>query len=293
MTTHRAPDFKVHFSVEIEDIPKAFDILAKHFFLSRCKFGMKAYMLKDWKDKHASEIAQYSETVSSVSELSVERSSVENSILLNSNVKSEDQSRVSSLSIDSGWPEHMRGREITVYIYRYYDLQKHHTIREYGEGGLFKEYPIHVKTENNPYYKSHFMEYQHMHPFEMFELEKKHEEPLIFFRKWVQVAEELLEHAGIINNGCAFGDIPLGGKYASFRNETFVPLKSREKELLENQKKEFQTVSVDDYFMYPPNDCGWNASGNDDAPLVYEALRFNEVRLYDHKKWFGIHEHEE
>ncbi|KAF0982580.1 hypothetical protein FDP41_011510 [Naegleria fowleri] len=173
MTTHRAPDFKVHFSVEIEDIPKAFDILAKHFFLSRCKFGMKAYMLKDWKDKHASEIAQYSETVSSVSELSVERSSVENSILLNSNVKSEDQSRVSSLSIDSGWPEHMRGREITVYIYRYYDLQKHHTIREYGEGGLFKEYPIHVKTENNPYYKSHFMEYQHMHPFEMFELEKK------------------------------------------------------------------------------------------------------------------------
>ena len=182
-------------------------------------------------------------------------------------------------------PEHMQGREITVYIYRYYDLEKYKTIREYGEGGLYKEFSIDDTLCR--YRRRDLSEYRHGNPFEMFDLQKKHEEQLVFYRKWIQAAEEILEYHNIRNNGCAFGDLNLGGKYASFRNETFVPLRSREKEVLENQKDK-QSFSVDDLFVYPLNENGWNASGHPDANLIYEALRFNQVKLYDYVKWFNL-----
>ena len=277
-TTHRATDFKVHFSVHVEDIPRAYNLLAKHFYLSRCKFGMKAYLIDPNNNSTVEEVATSLEIVS------------------------DDGSSDAGSSIDhsataeKGWPEHMRGREITVYIYRYHDLSKHDTVREYSSGGVYKEYSIH--DANNRYYKKNLSEYAHGNPLDLYGLEKKHEESLLFYRKWIKVAEKILEKEGIRPNGVAFGDLPLGGKYASFRNETFVPMLEKVKKVEEDLQRQqenpntnlkFQvSYSVDDLFVYPPNEAGWNASGNEDAFTVYEALRFNKVKLYDYKKWFDF-----
>lgn len=45
LSNHRAPDYKIHFSVIPEHVPKAFNLIAKHFYKHKMKFGMKAVMI--------------------------------------------------------------------------------------------------------------------------------------------------------------------------------------------------------------------------------------------------------
>jgi len=39
---HRLPDWKLHFSVELRHVPKAWDVISELFMLKACDFGMKA-----------------------------------------------------------------------------------------------------------------------------------------------------------------------------------------------------------------------------------------------------------
>merc|ERR1719253_827158 len=41
-TEHQAPDWKLHFSVCLEDLPRAWAVVASRFMAAGCDFGMKA-----------------------------------------------------------------------------------------------------------------------------------------------------------------------------------------------------------------------------------------------------------
>lgn len=113
------------------------------------------------------------------------------------------------------WPDSMRGREITVYIYRYYELPKLQKIREYA-GTLESAKDYSIFEQDGKYHFSNFMEFT-SHPFKQFGLTKGDEEDLFVLRRWVMEMEEILSREKVTPNGCANGDLPLGGKYASFR----------------------------------------------------------------------------
>jgi hypothetical protein len=194
MVSHRSPDWKIHFSVHNEDVPQAFNLLAKLFFDCQCKFGMKAI---------------YPEVL---------------------NV----------------WPEHMRGREITMYIYRYYDPSKVKKIVQYdstreknGKYLIMKKYATNNlgKLVKSP--SLEFPEFYGSDPFSQVELFPQDEVPWVQYREFIRKAEKILSENNIRPNGCADGDKPLG-KYASLRNETFV--------------------LVDKNFIFPPNQVGYNGS---------------------------------
>ncbi|KAL9657569.1 hypothetical protein ABK040_000996 [Willaertia magna] len=225
---HRAPDYKIHFSIHYDDIPKAFNILAKHFYLKKCQFGMKAAMTD---------------------------------IVYNKVYQDEDY----------GWPEHMKGREITLYIYRYYNPNDYYFIREYiGNNSFIKHY---LNDKNSEFYKNNLLEYVHYNPFDQYELTLQDEEPLQFYWNFIKEAEQLLEKENIRTNGCAQGDLPLGGKYATFRNETCI--------ICPEKRKDKNVKDIDNLFMYPPNETGWNASGMEDALFIYYSLRqLNDRSLY-------------
>jgi len=237
---HRAPDYKVHFSVIPDHVPRAFNLIGKHFFKRKCPFGMKAIMI----DKET------------------ECENMQEDMKWNTGGGSEK-------SFTLAWPEKMKGREITFYIYRYYELDKFSTIREFSHGD-FTHHSIH--DTDGKYHKSNFMEYySSTHPFQQFELKKSDEQPLSSIKQFVREVEEILEQEGITPNGCADGDLPLGGKYASFRNETFIPC-------MDIQEEEDTVITnVNDLFCYPPNDAGWNAAGFEEANDVYESLRLDKI----------------
>lgn len=51
---HRLPDWKLHFSVELQHVPKAWDLISELFMLRACDFGMKAVAgeaLETWPAK--------------------------------------------------------------------------------------------------------------------------------------------------------------------------------------------------------------------------------------------------
>ncbi len=208
MTHHRAPDWKIHFSIRLDHVPRAFNLIAQHYLHSGCQFGMKAMLT------------------------------------------------------NGEWPSHMKGREITVYIYRYYDIAQCRTIREYVGKGLFIHHDIDDAREEQ-YRADNFMEFnsQHAastpsnshHPFHMFDLGKNDEEDVRFYARWIGEVERILLDNGIeTNDGCADGDLPIG-TYSSLRNEAFVPCAHLRP----------QTRDIDERFIYPPNDAGWNAAGHD------------------------------
>ena len=211
LTNHRAPDWKVHFSVVEEDVPKAFNILSEHFYNTGCSLGMKACFT------------------------------------------------------NNNWPDHMKGREITMYIYRYYNLNNYRTVREFVD----KSSPFIEHSVDSPNSQFHNRLYEfdrnNAHPFEMYELEKQ-DQDLAQLRSWVKKAEELLENAGVRTNGCADGDRWLNGKYTSLRNETFVVLARRK-----------DSTDVERWFAYPPNDAGWNAAGHEeDGEYLFDQLRLDK-----------------
>ena len=133
---YRTSDWKFHISVFRDQIPLAWDIVAKLFMEMQCKSGMKCVFIKD-----------------------------------PSNVA--------------------KGREITVYIYRYDE--------RYGEGLNYNLKDTKV----------------------VFELNKEMDQDGAFWMKFMEICEERLKKAGVKKQGCAKGDLKLG-EYFSLRNESFV-----------------------------------------------------------------------
>jgi hypothetical protein len=212
ITNHRAPDWKIHFSVCEQDIPKAFNILAEHFFRSKRQFGLKATFT------------------------------------------------------NNNWPQHMKGREITLYIYHFYDLDKYRTVQEFNE--QLQLIPIDLNDQNNEFYNK-LSEFNSVdHPFHIYELTAEDCEDVRELRKWIIEAEQLLSDANIKSNGCADGDRWLNGKYASLRNETFIVL---------SRKREMYPNDVERLFTYPPNNAGWNGANDPNGELLFSMLRLDQV----------------
>lgn len=123
------------------------------------------------------------------------------------------------------WPEKQRGRELTVYIFQ-------HNVAYAGGGPM-----IGLCDEGSEHH---------------YWLGPEFEREATFWTELMRDAEEALQTAGVqSNSGIAIGDLPLGGRYASLRNEAFVavptygPLGQAHTE-----------------YIYPPNNTGWNAAGH-------------------------------
>ncbi|EFC39366.1 predicted protein [Naegleria gruberi] len=264
---HRAPDMKIHFSVKRKDVPKAFNVIGKYFFESGMKFGMKSIMIDEETEVKS-----------------------KNSGKLDLNWNTEGGREGNDRSFTLEWPDSMRGREITVYIYRYFHMDQMKSVCEYdcNDHEWMKEYSIFDK--GGKYDCDQFTELDSK-PFQQFELVPEMEEPLRMFRKWIRHVEYLLEKENIEPNGCADGDLPLGGKYASFRNETFIPIMNAhvEEPILHNSTQQKEAVtsnndskSVNDMFFYPPNFTGWNAANNPQAITMYNNLHLTRNASWDH-----------
>lgn len=220
ITHHRAPDWKIHFSIRLSDVPKAFNLIAQQYLDAGYRFGLKCMLLRE------------------------------------------------------NWPDHMKGREITIYLYRYYDLNRYRTIREYVGNGLFVNHSI--DDPNDFYSSTNLMEFNNVtsNPFDTFELSKDDEEDLSFYRPWIEKVEQILSENGIeTNDGCAKGDLPIG-KYSSLRNEAFVPCSHLRPD----------AYDLDEKFIYPPNDAGWNAAGHDPTSLRESGLCVSNTSF----SWNGI-----
>ncbi|UJR36860.1 hypothetical protein I4U23_029573 [Adineta vaga] len=134
------------------------------------------------------------------------------------------------------WPDHMRGREITVYILLYENtLLKPKQTMLYSCQDSYK--PIEMidwtLSSSNDIYAMH-------------DLTEKDEIPLDRYLDYVDRAEQLLERYDIESNGCAHGDYPIG-KYTSLRNEKFVAITD------DGDSGKIRLI-------YPPNECGYNGS---------------------------------
>jgi len=166
-SSHLTPDWKLHFSCELDDVGLAWNILAALFMEMKCEIGMKATVL----------------------------------------------------SADA-WPQYQRGRELTVYIYKW-----HHSYKDYMQG---------------------FANGEHDHDFFMDQsLSEIYSCP--FWFNFIRTAEKRLSTAGVRSRGVADGDLGLPGcVYASLRNEAFIN---------DPAKPEANAEQV-----YPPNECGWNAA---------------------------------
>ena len=170
-TTHTSPDWKLHFSCELEDIGRAWNIMAALFMESKCEIGMKATVLSE-----------------------------------------------------GGWSEGQRGREITVYLYKF-----HSSFRGYMQGVV-------PGMDHELYMDSG--------------LDEVYQAP--FWFTFIREAERRLQRAGIRSRGVADGDLALPGCiYASLRNEAFVPVPIESEDPVSRQTKQL---------VYPPNSHGWNAA---------------------------------
>ena len=125
-----------------------------------------------------------------------------------------------NIKLNKNFPEHMSGREITIYIYKYNEKLNGNSnevddINEMNEE--IKKKIIYTKADEE--------KYQFWFDF-LIDVEKRLKEDNIQKRK---------------NNGCADGDLYLG-LYTSLRNESFT---------FNNIKKIYE---------FPPNEKGWNGS---------------------------------
>lgn len=168
-TCHTTPDWKLHFSCDVDDVGLAWNILAALFMEMKCEIGMKATILDA-----------------------------------------------------TSWPESQRGRELTVYVYKW-----HHSYRGYMQGVADGAY-------DHDFYMDQSLCEIYSCP---------------FWFNFIRTAERRLAEAAVRSRGVAEGDLGLPGcVYASLRNEAFVedpaqPEKSMDK-------------------VYPPNASGWNAGGH-------------------------------
>ena len=74
--------------------------------------------------------------------------------------------------------------------------------------------------------------------------------------QFIQKCEARLLREGVRSRGCASGDYSLG-RYASLRNEAFVPVRNSQQQWVE---------------AMPSNELGWNAAGHP-CPLDLPGLR--------------------
>ena len=150
------------------------------------------------------------------------------------------------------WPEHMRGRELTVYILFYENALKTNHTMLYSKDDLTK--PKHMINwdllSSQDVYATH-------------DLTPKDEIPLDRYLDYVIQGEKLLEQHRIQPNGCAIGDYPIG-KYTSLRNEKFVAIEDNGEIRLK----------------YPPNECGYNGS-HDARDLTKEII---DLKTYQKRK---------
>jgi hypothetical protein len=137
---YQLPDWKLHFSIQPEDLPKAWNIIAELFLEKKCLTTMKMI------------VADYGEEV---------------------------------------WPEHMHGREITVYIYQH---------KKYYEDVGFPFGPT-IQTQQTKEFWLDFM----------------------------ITAEARLAEQNIKERPHPEGDKSMG-RYCSLRNESFIPLKEEWKQ---------------------------------------------------------------
>lgn len=128
---HLAPDWKLHFSIHAEDMPRAWNIIGHLFLAKKCNMSMKM-CVPDYDS--------------------------------------------------AGWPQHMYGREITVYMYTHQD--------------------IYTLLSGNA----------------LFAREKY---SAGFWFDFINAAELQLKKAGIRSRGTADGDRALGN-YVSIRNESYI-----------------------------------------------------------------------
>lgn len=122
---------------------------------------------------------------------------------------------------EGGWSEGQRGREITVYIFKF-DTR----FRGYMQGVIPElDHELFLGSEVETYLAP-------------------------FWFTFIREAERRLQLAGIRSRGVADGDLALPSCiYASLRNEAFVPIPK----VLENGTTTKELV-------YPPNHTGWNAA---------------------------------
>lgn len=102
----------------------------------------------------------------------------------------------------TNWPKHMRGREITTYIYKY-------------DPRLNSGEPFSLFSDNNTQLNSNETK--------KVIYKKDDEEDNKFIFTFIQLAENELFKKGIKIHGCADGDLWLGN-FSSLRNEAYIPI---------------------------------------------------------------------
>ncbi|CAF1165563.1 unnamed protein product [Didymodactylos carnosus] len=188
------PDWKIHFSIQKQHLPQAFNLLSQLYFQMKLPYGLKAAYPDNFKD------------------------------------------------YENSWPEKMKGREITVYIFQYLTLVENKTTMKYNYDPSTDKVLSSKRVDC-----SHLVEDND--PYRSYDISIKDEIHLNRYLDFITRAEQLLEINFIETNGCALGDYPIG-KYCSIRNEKFV--------VVNNELK------------YPPNYCGYNGSNDNDL-----SQRFN------------------
>ena len=203
---HLTADWKIHFSIQPNDVARAFNLLAELYYQMKLPVGLKARYPDHWKD------------------------------------------------YENEWPQHMRGREITVYILLYESTKTTKQTMLYSSNDLSKGKHLIDWTLSST------GEIYAMH-----DLNKTDEIPLERYLDFAVRAEKLLRQHRIQPNGCAIGDYPIG-YYASLRNEKFVAVADDGDDRIEKVK-----------LLYPPNECGFNGSC-DSRDLSREIVHLDTYR---------------
>lgn len=162
------------------------------------------------------------------------------------------------------WSDGQRGREITIYIYRF-----HHSYRGYMLGVVpDHDHDFYLGTEFDQIYTTPF------------------------WYNFVREIERRCAHIGIRSRGVANGDLLLPGcGYVSLRNEAFVPIQVPVSEIVTDEEKSGDTsgllneenpvtsVSMRTMLVYPPNHQGWNAANhpNPMLDLIFFLKQFEKV----------------
>ena len=108
-------------------------------------------------------------------------------------VSTQCKSSMKAISpLQTGWPDSMHGREVTVYIFRYHS--------SYGKG-------LPIRKDDGH--------------FGLIPISKDDEHDDRFWIEFIEKAEDALESAGVTPGRCADGDLAIG-KFSSLRNEAFV-----------------------------------------------------------------------
>jgi len=183
---HRSPDWKVHVSVELDDIPQAWNLVAALFLIRRCTSAMKV------------------------------------------------------VNLVTPPPDFMRGREITLYIFRHDPW--------YGAAKFFD--PVESAGGKT--------------------LGVQFEQGAAYWLDFVAEIERTLEVAGVRPRGLAEGDARISScRFCSLRNEAFVRVSARIARSLVPEEAAFQQRFARQGWSYPPNLMDFNAAGHSN-PLFPE-----------------------